>query len=171
MTIEDLQLRRQTVTLTVCILLATASGTGPIRAELSRQERARIEETARRFVSGWLRDDPEAVMATLSPGAVLMPHHGDTPVIGSENIRAFWWPQDGPATRILEFRQTYDEIDGNEHLAFVRGRFDLAFEFEAEDGTRKVKNGGNYLMLLERDGGGSWRITHRMWNDPVPQAR
>lgn len=137
--------------------------------ELSEDDEREIQATAERFVDAWLVDAPDTVMSTLAEEAVLMPHHGVEPVIGTADIRAFWWPPDA-AVKVLVFDQSYDEIDGDGDLAYVRGRFELAFEFESAGEVRRMSYEGNYLMLLRRDDDGEWRISHRIWNDPVPQA-
>ena len=30
-----------------------------------------------------------------------------------------------------------------------------------------MRNAGTYLMVLRRQPDGEWRITHRMWDDPL----
>lgn len=120
-----------------------------------------LRRLAERFVQGWLDDDEDGVMATLAPGAVLLPHNGVEPVVGEESIRAFWFPGDGPAARVTAFEQTYDEVDESDEVGYARGRFTLEFEL---DGTRH-RSVGNYLMLFRRNLAGEWKITHRIWND------
>ncbi len=47
------------------------------------------------------------------------------------------------------------------------GRFTLAFSFEDNGVHRSRRNAGTYLVVLRRQPDGEWRITHRMWDDPV----
>ena len=47
------------------------------------------------------------------------------------------------------------------------GRFALAFTFESEGTPRSLRNVGTYLMVLRRQPDGEWRISHRMWDDPI----
>ena len=126
-----------------------------------------LRRLSERFVRGWRENDPEAVMSTLATNAVILPHHGVHPKEGMEEIRAFWFPEDGPAARVVKFGQTYDEIAGTEEIAYARGRFELSFEW---NGTI-YSNEGNYLMLFGRGEDGEWKITHRIWNDPIPEER
>ena len=49
------------------------------------------------------------------------------------------------------------------------GRFTLAFSFEDAGRMRSLRNSGTYLMALRREADGEWRITHRMWDDPVAE--
>lgn len=149
----------------VLVLIAPAA-----RAELSDADREQVREVGERFVEAWLLDAPQSVMATLDDDATLIPHHGAAPVVGETAIRAFWWPPGGPPVAVVEFQQSYEEISGDGNLAYARGRFELAFEMDVEGQTRMFRNEGNYLMLLRRGDDGVWRITHRIWNDPVPDV-
>lgn len=126
-----------------------------------------LRRVSERFMRGWLDGEPEAVMSTLTDGAVLLPHHGAPPLEGADEIRAFWFPADGPAARVTRFEQSYDEVGGSEVFAFLRGRFVL--EYEWNGGT--YANEGNYMMLFARAADGEWKITHRIWNDPMPTQR
>jgi ketosteroid isomerase-like protein len=51
----------------------------------------------------------------------------------------------------------------------VRGRFSLSFSLQGE--KRVFSNDGNYVMILRRRSDGSWRISHYIWNDPVPEVQ
>jgi hypothetical protein len=59
------------------------------------------------------------------------------------------------------------EVSGDQGVLW--GRFALVFSFEMEGRKRSLRNAGTYLMALRRDSDGEWRITHRMWDDPVAQ--
>jgi uncharacterized protein (TIGR02246 family) len=135
---------------------------------LTRADREAIETLHDAFARGWLENDRERVLETLTADAVLLPHWGDDPVVGREAIHAFWWPPDAPATRVLRFTMQPEEIDGAGTLAFAHGRYTLAFEVPAPAGPRRITTAGNYLMLFRRDADG-WRISHRIWNDPPPR--
>jgi uncharacterized protein (TIGR02246 family) len=119
--------------------------------------------------AGWLAGDSAAVLRLFAPGAVLLPHHGDPPVVGLDAIRRFWWPPNAPPTSITSLEVTTDgaEVDGSRGILW--GRFALTFSFNADGRTRSVRNAGTYLMVLRQQPDGEWRITHRMWDDPVAQ--
>lgn len=109
------------------------------------------------------------MLRLFAPGAVLLPHHGHPPVVGLDVIRRFWWPPNAPATSITGLELTTDgaEVDGSRGILW--GRFTLAFSFNADGQVRSVRNAGTYLMVLRQQPDGEWRITHRMWDDPVAQ--
>jgi len=46
-------------------------------------------------------------------------------------------------------------------IGHVRGSFSLSFEYDG----KTLSNHGDYLSILRRLPDGSWRISHRAWND------
>jgi uncharacterized protein (TIGR02246 family) len=134
----------------------------PMEAEVDR-----VTAVNDAYRSGWLAGDSAAILRLFSSDAVLLPHHGDPPVVGLAAIREFWWPPNAPPTSItaLDITTADVEIDGS--TATLWGRFALTFSFPVEGQLRSVSNSGTYLMVLRRQESGEWLITHRMWDDPV----
>jgi ketosteroid isomerase-like protein len=63
-----------------------------------------------------------------------------------------------------------DEVGGFGGLAYVRGRFSLAWTQEEPGGKLATfSNAGNFLSLLRRQADGSWRISRQIWDDPPPR--
>ena len=95
---------------------------------LSATDERAIRAVDSSYVAAWLRDDTTGVIATLAPNAVLMPagHH---PLSTLQEIRAFWWPQDGSHTKILTFNRVIDELGGVGDMAFTRGTDTLTFSY------------------------------------------
>lgn len=147
------------------VLLAAVACAAP--GALTEEDRQAIRALDSAYVDAWLRDDTAAVMATLAPGAILMPA-GVRPLEGDSAIRSFWWPTDGSRTRILAYETTVDEIDGGDSLAFVRGTGALHFVYE-KDPTRLEQASRNMtLTVVARQADGSWRIHRRMWGPLSP---
>ncbi len=159
--------------LTALLLLLLFSVRGaPVKGrQLSAIDRARIKSLCESYGSAWIANDRKAVLKTLAENAVLLPHHGHPPVVGTSAIVNFWWPADAPATTVTEFTMTTDEISGNDDVGYVWGKFSLAFNYEEKGQKRSSSNAGTYLMIVRRQAGGSWLITHRMWDDLVAQVR
>lgn len=136
------------------------------------ESRVPVPDAVRRVVEeyskAWLAGDADAVMRLFTPDAVLLPHHGDPPVIGESAIRRFWWPPNTPKTEILEFENTIEQAREEGTTAWAWGRFKLRFRVAGE--SKSFENAGTYLMLLRRGDDGRWRITHRMWDDPPPRV-
>jgi uncharacterized protein (TIGR02246 family) len=143
----------------VAAIVACRSGDAP-------QDLREVNEAYR---TAWLAGDSAAIIRLLAPDAVLLPHHGDPPVVGLSAIRAFWWPPEAPPTTITSLDITTDGAEVHGDQGVLWGRFTLAFSFELDGRRRSMRNAGTYLMVLRRAQDGDWRITHRMWDDPVAQ--
>ena len=116
----------------------------------------------------WLASDAEGVMRLFAPDAVLMPHHGLPPVIGSAEIRAFWFGP-GPATTITRLDLQLDDVSVRNGTGLVRGRSQVEWTLAKDGGTERWRNAGTFLTVLRRGPDGAWRITHHMWDDPPNQ--
>lgn len=90
------------------------------------------------YRAAWLAGDSAAVLRLFAPDAVLLPHHGDPPVVGLEAIRRYWWPPNTNPATVTALEITVDDADVDGDTGTLWGR-------------------------------GEWRITHRMWDDPVAQ--
>jgi ketosteroid isomerase-like protein len=151
------------VALLTCLAVAGTGCSSQRSPALSAADLDAIKVADREYATAWLENEPEQVMATLTADAVLMP--SGLPVIeGKPEIRAFWWPADSPPTTVMRFTLVQDEAGGQGDLGFVRGSFTLGFEY---DGSMSL-NHGYYLSVLRRLPDGTWRISHRMWNDQPP---
>ena len=82
-------------------------------------------------------------------------------VEGEAAIREFWFPPDAPPTVVTELTLDQREFGGEGDVGWVRGAFTLGFESDGASYT----NHGTYLALFRRLPDGSWRMSHRMWND------
>jgi uncharacterized protein (TIGR02246 family) len=122
------------------------------------------------YRAAWLAGDSAALLDLFAADAVLLPHHGDTPVVGLEAIRSFWWPPGAQPSTVTTLDLTTDGATVDGRVGTMWGRFALAFSYEDGGQTRSSRNAGTYLMVLRRQPAGEWRITHRMWDDPVAQV-
>ncbi len=146
------------------VLLATGAAFGcsaSVSVRSTEQDAEAVRAVADAYVDGWLQDDADAVMATLSPDAVLLPQ-GSAPIQGEEAIRNFWWPAEGTVTRVTRYESSIDDLQISGTLAYVRGFAELTFTWEQDGETAEQTSKSAYLMTLRRDGG-DWRITNRMW--------
>jgi uncharacterized protein (TIGR02246 family) len=151
--------------LTLLVACQSEAGVRSPGAELSR-----LKAVNDAYRAAWLAGDSAAVLRLFAPDAVLLPHHGDPPIVGLDAIRAFWWPPNTAPTTVTTLDVITDGAEVNGHLGTLWGRFVLAFSFETGGQVRSVRNAGTYLMVLRRQSEDSrWRITHRMWDDPVAQ--
>lgn len=153
--------------ITVLLSLACRSG---VSGKNSAPDVGGLRAVNEAYRVAWLAGDSAAVLRLFAPDAVLLPHHGDPPVVGLPAIRDFWWPPDAPPTTITTLDITTDGAEVNGDQGVLWGRFALAFRFESDGRQRSMRNAGTYLMVLRRTPDTEWRITHRMWDDPVAQA-
>lgn len=150
----------------ITLLAAPACAPGPAAdGPLPEEGEEAVRSVNREYVRAWRANDPEAVMATLAPGAVLVPG-GMKPIRGDSAIRAFWWPSDGSQTRVTAYEATVDEVGGSGDRAFLRGRGRLAFDWRSspDSAWRSVTSSSVWMALLHRCPDGAWRMTHRMWH-------
>ena len=102
------------------------------------------------YRTAWLAGDSAGVLRLFAPDAVLLPHHGDPPVVGLEDIRRFWWPAGSPPATITAMDITTDGAHANGDAGTLWGRFTLAFTYQDAGQERSLRNSGTYLMVLRR---------------------
>ena len=151
----------------VTALLLSACTRGPRIATLTATDSAALRALDQAYVEAWLADDTAAVLATLTPDAVLMPA-GVRPLATSEAIREFWWPRDGSRTRVTQYTTTIDEIAGTPDLAYMRGTGRLSFVYNKDTLRLEQTNQNMTLTVLTRTADGRWRIHRRMWGPMAP---
>lgn len=130
---------------------------------LSRADRASIEELNEQFIHGWVNNDEKTVLSLFARDAILFPP-GQSPVVGVNAIRGYWWPQDGSVTHITKFERSIDEIAGTRQLALLRGTSILAWTYEKNGKTSSSSSRSTDLVLLKRERNGRWRIVRQIWN-------
>lgn len=141
--------------------LAACSASG---AGFTGDDEAAVRALEEAYRTAWLANDSTAVMATLSPDAVLMPS-GVEPLAGDSAIRAFWWPADGSETTVTSYEIAIDEVEGSRGLAFLRGRGSLEFTYRSPfDEVTTHSSEAVHLSLARRGADGQWRIARRAWS-------
>jgi len=156
-----------TIALSPRDLIATTS----CNAAFSQADIQKIKQTIGTYRSGWLDGNPTTVQSTFDKDAVLLPHHGDRPVVGIEAIKSYWWPKNATATKIVRLDITVDEIGGDGCYAFVRGNDSVEWVTATSAGEQKYANAGTYLNVMRKQPDGTWRILQHMWDDPANQGR
>jgi uncharacterized protein (TIGR02246 family) len=126
-----------------------------------------IKATIEAYRTSWLQGNADGVLNTFSEDAVLLPHHGDSPVQGIVAIRNYWFGSGGPATTITGLKITVEQISGNQTLAFARGQDAVSWTVTPNgQPPQRFSNSGTYLNVMKKLPGGSWRIQVHMWDDP-----
>ena len=132
---------------------------------LQSSDKVAITAVLERYRTAWLRGDAGGVMQTFTDSSVLSPAGGAEPVIGLEKIKEFWWPKDGPETKILQLDISVDEIEGDTCFAFARGSDTVAWSTSEGGKLTRTRHRGRYLNAMQKMPDGSWRILQHMWGD------
>jgi ketosteroid isomerase-like protein len=104
-------------------------------------------------------------MATLAPGATILPN-GLPPLTGAAAIRAFWFPECGPATTVTAMETPVDQLTADGDLAVGRGTGTLSFTLRYPDGRQQsATQRSRYVTVLQRQPDGRWLILWRAWSD------
>src|SRR5215218_279360 len=94
--------------LVVVILLAGHTATMRVAPPQTYGDRAAAEAATQAYRAAWLSNDPQRIMATLTPDAVLYPS-SLPPIAGSDAIRTFWFPSSS-ATRVVAMELNVDSV-------------------------------------------------------------
>lgn len=129
-----------------------------------------IKETIEAYRTSWLQGNANGVLKTFVEDAVLLPHHGDSPIQGIAAIREHWFAPGGPATTITDLKITVEQVSGDGSMAFVRGQDAVSWTIAQDGRAARFSNSGTYLNVMKKLSDGSWRILAHMWDDPANRA-
>lgn len=135
---------------------------------LTSDDVQKIKQLHEKYRKAWLAGDADGVRSVFVDEPVLLPHHGVAPVVGHDQMNTFWFPLGSPPTKVLKLNLTYNEIGGSGDTAYVWGTDDLSWETSQNGKTKVVSNKGTYLNIVRKLPTGEWKISHHMWDDPVP---
>lgn len=159
-------LRTLTTALVVLAGCAT-SRPGAAGCELTPADAAAVRGVMSKYRDAWMAADAKAVLALFTRDAVLLPHHGDDPVVGLAAMERFWWPPGSPPFTLTRMEVTVDEVGGDCRIAHARGSDEIEWTGSGKTHSQR----GTYLNVLRKESDGAWRISHHMWDDPAPQVR
>jgi uncharacterized protein (TIGR02246 family) len=158
----------RTLAAMVTLLLAAPAWSGTPdewACRFTGQDQADVRAVVEAYRTAWLKGDAKAVLATFTEDAVLLPAHGAKPVVGHDAISRYWWPADGPPTRITRLDITVDGLEGDCGIAYAHGRDDVAWT-QVENGVSRAHgHPGTYLNVFAKSRDGQWRIARHMWDD------
>jgi len=145
------------------LLAATAAG-----GQEPAADKAAIDKTRNQYMAAWTAGSADRVAAMYADDAiVLYPNRGA--VVGKVAILAYFkgfYEQYAQESFVLES----DEIRIAGNWAYDRGTYRLAMSPRA--GGSRIEDHGKYLVILERQGDGSWKVARDMDNSsqPLPPA-
>lgn len=148
------------------LLTLAVAGSAHARCTLEPTDRQAVIAASEEYVNAWLANDPERVGNLLTEDVVLLPHHGVMPRVGKDAVMGWWFPSGEVVAPVTRYELAHDEsVEGCGDMAIVRGRT-VILEYEYE-GTTFSNADGNFLTVFRRGEDGAWRISHRIWNDPI----
>ena len=160
---------RKSLPILLCIVLSV-----PLFAadgKLSADDVAQIKKLQDDYCQAWLRNEPDGVRAVFVEDSVLLPHHGVEPKVGRTALNQFWFPPNAPPTKVLELGFSPESISGDGQIAYSWGKQHVSWVSKQGDKETTVSMKGTYLMVLEKQSDGKWKISRFMWDDPLPQQR
>lgn len=128
---------------------------------LSPEDIEDLRQLDQQQVRNWLDGDRKAVWESLTDDAVFIPHHGVPPKSGAE-LENFWWPEDAPPFRIVDYWHRVTHIEGEDNYGIVYGRQNLVFDSGDE---RYTIGEGNYFIFAVRVKD-EWKIKYIVISDP-----
>jgi len=149
-------------------LLATPALSAAAKS-LSADDIAKIRDVHKRYETTWLKGDADGVRSLFTDDCVLLPHHGGRPRVGKKELDEFWFAPGGPATTVTKLIVSIEQIGGDGEIAYVWGTDEVAWTTVQDGKTTSSANKGTFLNILRKQPNGEWKITHHMWDDPVPQ--
>ncbi|HEX9724908.1 MAG TPA: SgcJ/EcaC family oxidoreductase [Vicinamibacteria bacterium] len=132
-------------------------------AGLSPDDLAAIQATTQAWEDAALANDFEALAATYTQDAKLMPPNHDM-VQGRAAIQDFM----GTFPPITDMELDPIEVEGAGDIAYVRGNYKITM---APEGGEPISDSGKYLEIRRKQSDGAWLLSHDLWNSdqPLPQ--
>ena len=93
----------------------------PGRDGFSPDDIMKITRVHRQYEEFWLKGDSNGVRSLFTDDCVLLPHHGDPPVVGMNQLNAFWFPPGAPPTTVTKLKLTIQNVGGNVEIAYAWG--------------------------------------------------
>lgn len=153
--------RRQRIfsLISACVALISITACAPIEKEgADGVQGAQVEDVVRQIIAADMAGDLDGVMALYSDDAILL-SPGGPDIAGIDAIREHYGKL---------FAETELTIENQIHETIVSGK--LAMTRGVNRVTATPKAGGparsgsdKYMMALEQDAAGNWRISHLIW--------
>ena len=132
------------------------------------KKRSTIEDDIKKlnqiYVDGWLKGDSAAVLSTFSKSAVIIPS-GQSAIYGYDNIKDYWFPDDGSRTLITYYESPVDEVKVLHNVVIATGQGKLSFTYEKGDMNISKSNVSNFQTVYQRQPDGQWKVISRSWSE------
>jgi uncharacterized protein (TIGR02246 family) len=141
-------------------LSASQRESGP----LTDADRKGIQSVTDNFVRAVLAGDSVSAASAYTDDGMVLPPNG-TAVQGRAAIRHFL----AGFPKVTTFNPKLVEIDGQGHLAYTRGTYELTVM--RPGGKAPVKDTGKFIEIRRKEPNGSWLILRDFWNSDLALGR
>lgn len=161
--LKELNMRRSPMVLMLTFLALAFQGCHTAGThQLADHDRAQLKALTVRWETAANSHDWNALGATYTPDAVLLPPNGPA-IVGRDNIKNFFAgfpPFSDMSLKLLE-------IDGDGDVAYVRGAYTMTIHIPNANAIHEV---GKYLEIRRKQSDGSWLISRDMYSSDIPAA-
>jgi uncharacterized protein (TIGR02246 family) len=126
-------------------------------AGLPAEDIAAIRWVTDEWMRRFLANDPEPLADWYTEDAVVMPPN-HAAIRGRPAIRKWI----AGFSRVTQFKNEIEQIEGRTDLAYVRGRYSMTLQPEGAPGP--VEDVGKYLEIRKRQPDGSWPLAVDIFN-------
>ena len=116
------------------------------------------------YIEGWKTMNKEMVMSLFEEDAIIQPNRLK-PIQGKENIKAFWFPNDGSVTTIHNFNTKEIAFQTMDTLAIATYTSNLDWSYKKGETIMARDQKGVNTVIYRKQLDGSWKIWRRMWTD------
>ena len=146
------------------LLLMNGCSAPPNDELLSDEELSVVHSVIRSYSEKWIEMDSTGVLDLFTNDAVISPS-GLRPREGKQQLREFWFPNDGSVTEISSYEIEVLDAGGSGGLAYTREKGSLSFTYTLHDLVIDRSSTAYATTLYRRSTDGSWKIFSRMWTD------
>jgi uncharacterized protein (TIGR02246 family) len=156
---------KRTCWIAICCLLITMTACGPGQGPIASKETvdrdmAAITKVRNEYASSWKAGSADRVAGLYADdGVVLYPNQ--QPVVGRSAILTYFKSFFDQFTPV-DFELLSNEVTVAGVWAFDRGTYKLSMT--PKQGGQAVNDQGKYLVILQRQSGGGWKVARDMDN-------
>lgn len=129
-----------------------------------QQDEKAIREINQAYVSAWLAGDEHGVLSLFEEGGSITPG-GAGYFEGHEEIRSFWFPNDGSVTTIEEFTNEIVYLTHEDDVIVSCSNSILSWSWQLGEDRLAQDQEGYALTFYRRQDDGSWKIWKQIWSD------
>ena len=147
-----------TITVTCLFLSCTPPVDQPSSEEL------RVQKVVQEYVEGWRNMDEEQILSVFEDGARISPNSLN-PIEGKENLKNFWFPDDGSQTIINGYDIEIIDTQILDSLAITTHTSVLDWDYiNGDTEFGRIQNGISTIVYRKQNDD-SWKIWRAMWTD------